>query len=72
MQSEDILQAIVSSSSDSIVTGDSDGTIVTWNGAAERIFGHSAKTAIGKPLSILMPERYRSSHDAGIARVVRT
>jgi PAS domain S-box-containing protein len=72
MQSGDILQAIINSSSDAIVTGDSDGLIITWNPAAERIFGHSAETAIGKPLSILMPERFRAAHDAGIARVVKT
>jgi len=72
MQSGDILQAIINSSSDAIVTGDSDGLIITWNPAAERIFGHSAETAIGKPLSILMPERFRAAHDARIARVVKT
>ncbi len=72
MQSDDILQAIISSSGDAIVTGDSDGNIVTWNAAAERIFGHGSKSAIGKPLSILMPERFRAAHDAGIARVVKT
>lgn len=72
MQSEDILQAIINSSSDAIVTGNSDGLIITWNPAAERIFGHSAEAAIGEPLSILMPVRFRAAHDAGIARVVNT
>ena len=72
MVSGNVIEAIVGSSSDAIVTGDSDGNVVSWNPAAERIFGYTAEEMIGRPLSRLMPERFRALHDAGISRVVKT
>ena len=72
MTSKNILEAIISSSSDAIITADTQGRIITWNAAAERIFGHSAEEIDGKPLTILMPEHFRDAHDAGIARVAKS
>jgi two-component system CheB/CheR fusion protein len=47
------LAAIVESSEDSIITIDFDGIITTWNKSAERVYGYSAREAVGKPLSLL-------------------
>jgi len=47
------LAAIITSSIDAIVTEDPDGTIRTWNPAAETIFGYSATEAMGQPISML-------------------
>ena len=66
------LEAIVRSATDAIVTADSSGDIVTWNPAAERMFGHSEEQAIGLSLTALVPERFREAHTAGMARVVAT
>ena len=49
------LAAIVESSEDAIVSKDSDGTVLTWNAGAERIYGYSAAEIIGKPMSLLLP-----------------
>lgn len=49
-----------------------DNTILSWNSAAEDLFGHSAREAVGQPLSIIMPERHRAAHNAGLARAART
>jgi two-component system cell cycle sensor histidine kinase/response regulator CckA len=49
------LASIVESSDDAIVGKALDGTIVSWNGGAERIYGYSASEVIGKPVSILLP-----------------
>jgi adenylate cyclase len=70
LMSEDrTLAAIVSSATDSIVTANSEGLIVTWNPAAEAMFGHSASEAIGQPMAIIVPERFKEAHTLGMARV---
>jgi PAS domain S-box-containing protein len=52
---ERLLAAIVESTDDAIISHDADGTIRSWNPAAERIYGYSAKEVIGSPASILTP-----------------
>jgi two-component system, chemotaxis family, CheB/CheR fusion protein len=49
------LSAVVTSTTDGIISFSLDQTILSWNSGAERIFGYSAEEAIGKPLSILAP-----------------
>ena len=50
------LSTIVSSSVDSIVGMNLNGEITSWNKAAEVLYGHSAKEAIGRHISMLIPE----------------
>jgi len=49
------LAAIVESSGDAIISKLLDGTIVTWNPGAERIYGYSAEEVRGKSISLLAP-----------------
>jgi PAS domain S-box-containing protein len=49
------LAAIVESTDDAIISKNLDGVIVSWNRAAERIFGFSAAEAVGQPITIIIP-----------------
>jgi adenylate cyclase len=66
------LDAILGSAGDAIVTADGEGLIMTWNPAAERIFGYGESEIVGSPLHRLVPERFRAAHSAGLRRVVDT
>ncbi len=48
------LEAIVESSSDAIIRSSLDGTIVSWNRGAERMFGYASSEAVGQNSGILM------------------
>jgi PAS domain S-box-containing protein len=67
---EERFAAVTHSTTDAIVSADLTGRIVFWNAAAERIFGHRAAAALGRPLALLLPERDRPGHHARLARYV--
>ena len=68
MQHREIVDNIL----DAIITIDQGGLIETFNNAAIRIFGYQPAEVIGKNVSMLMPEPYRSAHDQYIDAYQRT
>ncbi|TPV96967.1 MAG: PAS domain S-box protein [Myxococcales bacterium FL481] len=57
---------------DAIIFADHAGLVTYCNAAACEMFGHADEAVLGRPLTILMPDRYRKAHNAGLARFVAT
>ncbi len=52
---------------------DRNGMVVDWSPGAEAVFGWSRGQAIGARLSkLIIPERFRAAHDAGLSRFATT
>lgn len=62
-ESEAKARAILETTVDAIITIDIEGTIESFNTAAERIFGYPAEEAIGQNIKLLMPSPYQEEHD---------
>jgi two-component system cell cycle sensor histidine kinase/response regulator CckA len=65
------LAAIVASSEDAIIGEQLDGTVLTWNTGAERIFGYTASEMIGQPIFQLIPPELHSVERDVLHRVAR-
>ncbi len=70
--SEERFRAVVETAKDAILSADNCGNIIFWNHGAEAIFGYSAAEAAGKPLTFIMPERFRQAHRDGFKRMLET
>ena len=68
--SERRLRATVESSLDCILAIDRSGRIIEFNPMAEATFGIPAREAIGRNVSLLIPERFHAVHAAAMARVL--
>ncbi|MGA2192613.1 MAG: PAS domain S-box protein [Nitrospirota bacterium] len=71
-ESEKLAEAILSTAVDGIITIDEAGTVLSFNSAAEKIFGYKKDEIIGKTVNILMPEPYRSEHDGYLRNYITT
>ena len=71
--SEQRFRGILESALDGIVTIDDRGFVVEFNPAAEAMFGIARQRAIGARVGdIIIPERLRTAHEAGLARYLAT
>lgn len=65
------LAAIVEHSNDAIFSRTFDGTVTTWNAAAERIFGYRASNIIGRSSRVLLPPGREDEYRRLLARLRR-
>lgn len=64
------MRTVIDTSLDAVIVANSDGHIVEFNGAAEAIFGHSAKDAIGQSVGdLIVPAHHQAGHAAGMERM---
>lgn len=71
-ESELHFAGIISSAMDAIISVDEEERILVFNRSAEIMFGCSREQALGKPLSIFIPERYRNAHHEYVHRFGET
>ncbi|MCW3059205.1 MAG: hypothetical protein JWQ02_1026, partial [Capsulimonas sp.] len=63
------LASLVESSDDAIISKDLDGVIRTWNAGAQRLFGYTAEEAIGRPVTMLIPDDRPDEEPAILSRI---
>ena len=61
--------SLVQSADDAIVAKDTDGIVIGWNAAAERLFGYSAEEMVGQSIRILLPADRQHEEDDILARI---
>ncbi len=65
------LTALVESSDDAIVSKTLDGTITSWNRAAERLFGYTSSEALGQPITLIIPDDRLGEETMVITKIQR-
>ena len=67
--SEARYRGLVQSSGEAIIGNDPDGNIISWNPAAERLYGYSEAEVLNKPFNMLIPDTVREKMDTILKRV---
>jgi len=71
-ESSQYVETILDNALDGIIAIDERGIVESFNRGAQRIFGYSEEEMVGRNVSMLMPEPYRSRHDAYLGDFLRS
>jgi len=70
LTSEERFRSVAETAVDAIISIDSQSKIIFWNMSAQTHFGFSAHEMIGKPIDIIIPEKFKKAHNQGIKRIL--
>jgi PAS domain S-box-containing protein len=68
-ESEAKFRYVMESAIDAIISGDVSGNIRAWNSAATALFQNAEEEVIGRPIELIIPERFHELHRGGMQRV---
>jgi PAS domain S-box-containing protein len=71
-ESDERGRAIAAAAVDAIISINVQDKIIFWNRAASEMFGYTEDEILGKSVTILIPERHRAAHRAGVKRFLKT
>src|SRR6266542_3316405 len=72
-QRENPLNLLLRTALDAVVVMQADGTIGEWNERSAELFGWARAEIVGRPMAeLIIPERYRQAHFAGLQRFLKT
>ena len=71
-ENEERYRAVAETATDAIITIDRQSRILFANRATEKIFGYTVAEALGQPITILMPEKSRQTHQTSLQRYLDT
>lgn len=69
MKAHDHYTALIESSDDGIVAKDLNGNVISWNPAAERLFGWTSAEMVGQSIRRLLPPDRQDEEDMILARI---
>ncbi|MCB5163167.1 EAL domain-containing protein [Marinomonas algarum] len=72
IQIESLQNALFDAAVNGIITINDKGIIISFNRAAETMFGYTKKECIGQNVKMLMPSPYRNEHDSYLKNYIRT
>jgi two-component system, LuxR family, sensor kinase FixL len=67
-----LLHSVIDTAPDAIITIEEDGQIRSFSPASERLFGYLSEDVIGRNVTLLMPEPYRTEHGGYLERYLTT
>ncbi|MCD4694765.1 MAG: response regulator [Bacteroidales bacterium] len=70
-KSEELNRSITQTAADAIISINADGIIMSWNNAAEKIFGYSSSEMMNRELLEIIPDKYKAGHEHCIIQLKR-
>jgi PAS domain S-box-containing protein/putative nucleotidyltransferase with HDIG domain len=67
-ETEERYRALVENSTDAIISVNDQMQVIQWNRAASELFGFSKELMMGKPIDVIIPEKFKEQHREGLRR----